>query len=99
MHREYHPLLDTLRLYAGWLLACLSAVFAVGSYQQLRSFPYRLSILDEWVQSPLIRQATFLTFLFLLLSSMHRLVGGGVWKGAGLGAMGFALLVVFRVNA
>ena len=95
---DYHPLLDTLRLYAGWLLACLLTIFALGSYQQLRHLPLHLSILDEWMDSPLILQVTFITFLFLLLSSVHRAIGRGVWKGLALTALGFFLLVIFRVN-
>ena len=96
--REYHPLIDTLRLYAGWLLACLFVIYAVGGYQQLRQFPFRLSILDEWTASPMILSVTLVTFLFLLLSSVHRVMGRGFWKGLALAVMGFGVMVGFRIG-
>ena len=95
--QEYHPLLDTFRLYAGWLFACLALVFAAGSYQSLRAFPVRFAILDEWVDSSMLLHATLVTFLFLLLSSVHRMMGRGVWKGVALTVLGFGLLVMFRM--
>lgn len=94
-HSEYHPLLDTLRLYAGWLLACLSAVFAVGSYQALRTLPVSNPLLAEWVESELIRNVTALCFLCLLLSSVHRRLRGGLWTGVALTLVGFAALAYF----
>ena len=98
MHSHYHPLSHTLRLYAGWLLACLFVVFAFGSYQQLRTLPVRLDLLDEWMDSPAILQTTATTFLFLLLSSLHGVVGRGLWKGVALAVIGFAALVLLRMN-
>ena len=95
---DYHPLIDTLRLYAGWLLACLFVIYAVGGYQQLRQFPFRLSILDEWTASPMILSVTLVTFLFLLLSSVHRVMGRGFWKGLALAVMGFGVMVGFRIG-
>ena len=94
---EYHALLSTFRLYAGWLLACLLAVFAAGSYQQLRSLPVRFPILDEWMDSAMLRDVLLVTFLFLLLSSMHQLLRGGFWKGILLTAGGFALMVIWQL--
>lgn len=91
-HSGYHPLLDTLRLYAGWLLACLTVVFAFGSYQELRALPVSNPLLAEWVESPLIRNVTALCFLFLLLSSVHRRLRGGLWTGVVLTCIGFAAL-------
>lgn len=96
--QEYHPLIDTLRLYAGWLLACLFAVYALGIFQKLRALPWDIGILDEWVDSPLILHVTFTTFVFLLLSTVHRMLGRGLWKGIALTGVGFLLIVVFRAN-
>lgn len=95
---EYHPLISTLRLYAGWLLACLFVAYTFGSYQQIRELPFRLAILDEWMDSDMILNAALVTFLFMLLSSVHQLVGRGFWKGLALVIVGFVLLVVFRMN-
>lgn len=96
---QYHPLIDTLRLYAGWLLACLSAVYIAGSYQELRHLPFHLDILKEWVDSATILQVTVTTFVFLLLSAVHRAVGKGVWRGVALAVLGFLALVIFKANA
>ncbi|MDP6561808.1 MAG: hypothetical protein QF793_02685, partial [Candidatus Peribacteraceae bacterium] len=38
----YFPLLDTLRLYAGWLLAWYCIVYAIGAYQFMKELPFRL---------------------------------------------------------
>lgn len=97
--KDYHPLTETLRLYAGWLIVCLFAIYAAGSYQQLRQLPFRISILDEWIASPVILQITLTAFLFLMLGSVHQAAGRGAWKGMGLAAIGFALMIVFRANA
>ncbi|MBI2635865.1 hypothetical protein HYW84_00890 [Candidatus Peregrinibacteria bacterium] len=97
--KDYHPLTETLRLYAGWLVACLFAIYAAGSYQHIRQLPFRISTLDEWIASPVILQTSLAAFLFLMLGSVHQAAGKGVWKGIGLTAIGFALLVVFRANA
>ncbi len=98
MEQEYHPLLDTLRLYAGWLLACLSVIYVFGSYQELRHLPFDIPIAREWVESSLILHVTATTFLFLMLSSIHQAVRRGTWKGIALAIFGFLLLIVFRVN-
>ncbi len=97
--RDYHPLFVTLRLYAGWLLACLAVIYALGAYQQLRSLPVHFSILDEWTTSPMILNVTFTTFLFLLLSKIHELLGRGVWKGIGLAIVGFVGIAFFMANS
>ena len=81
--REYHFLLSTLRLYAGWLLACLAVVYMLGTYQQLRILPYEVPMLDEWMDSPLIPgsairhpalyENTILSGLLILCASKLRL--------------------------
>lgn len=98
-HAEYHSLVDTLRLYAGWLLACLAVIFALGSYQTVRALPYEFDLLHEWVESAVILRVAFMTFIFLLLSSVHRLLGGGVWRGTLLTIVGFAAIALFMANA
>jgi hypothetical protein len=96
--KDYYPLSDTLRIYAGWLTAILFLVYALGSYQQLRNLPFRLDVLDEWVESPLLLRVTFVCFIYLALSSLHRALGRGIWKGILLAAIGFVLLVAFMAN-
>ena len=99
MHEsEYHPLLDTLRLYAGWLLACLVSLEALSAYQHYRRLPFHVDILQEWGQSPLVLHVTLLSFLFLLLSSIHGTIERGFWKGALLGTIGIAIFLLFVIN-
>lgn len=95
---SYAPLLETLRLYAGWLLACLLLILSLGSYQMLRHLPWQIALLDEWVRSPLILRVTVIAFLFLLLSNVHRATGRGLWKGIGLTILGFIGIAFFMAN-
>src|SRR3989344_3981896 len=69
--RVYFPLLDTLRLYAGWLLAWYCLVYAVGSYQFMRELPVRIPYADSLFLSPLVLSFTFAAYLFLLLSGWY----------------------------
>ena len=96
--RDYYPLSDTIRLYCGWLLAFLSAIYAVGAYQSLRGLPWESPLIAEWFESPLILHAAFLAFLYLLLSSVHRLLGRGLWSGLLLMILGFFLFALFKAN-
>jgi len=73
-HR-YFPLLETLRLYAGWLLAWYFLIFAFGSYQYLRELPYSVPLLEDLFLSPLTVKFAFGAFLFLLVTSVFRLKG------------------------
>ena len=95
---KYHPLSSTFRLYAGWLLAWLSIVYVLGYYQALRTLPIQLTIVQEWFESTLILQVTLTTFIFLLMSSVYEAVGRGLWKCLLLAAIGFGLLVLFRIT-
>lgn len=95
---RYHPVLTTLRLYAGWLLSCLFVVYAIGSFQELRTLPFESPLVREWVESPLILQVTFLTFLFLLVSTVHQATGRGFWKGIALTLAGFVVFAAFQMN-
>lgn len=94
----YYPLVDTLRLYAGWLLTLLLLVEAVGAYAKIRSLPFAFPLLEEWVDSPAIFMATVATFLFLMLSGLHRMLGGGFWSGLIFGIAGMAVLTVVQAN-
>ena len=96
--KEYYPLSDTLRLYAGWLLAWYLAIYAIGWYQQTRSLPLHLPIIDELFRSSLIFGFTLATFLLLLLSSVHRAIGRGLVAGALLTVLGIVLWTVLSGN-
>ena len=97
--QEYVPLSDTFRLYAGWLLAWYSIVYLLGSYQFTKHLPFQIPFLEGLFLSPLVLNFAFGTFLFLLLSSIHRLLGRGLWKGLLLTAVWVIVMTLFAVNA
>lgn len=96
--KDYYPLADTLRLYAGWLTAILFVVYALGSYQQMRNLPFGIALLDNWIESPMLLRVTFVCFLYLALGSLHRAMGRGIWKGIMLTIVGFIVLAGFMAN-
>jgi hypothetical protein len=61
----YYPLVATLRLYAGWLLA-LIVVYEV------------LGPLFGWQQNAFFRNIACAAFVFLLATTLHRKASGGV---------------------
>ncbi|MDB4977887.1 MAG: hypothetical protein JWM56_73 [Candidatus Peribacteria bacterium] len=94
----YVPVTTTIRLYAGWLLAWYFLIYAFGSYQFTKALPFEIPYLDEFFLSPTILSFTFAAFLFLLLSSVHTLIGKGLVKGILLIVLGAVLVIVFRQN-
>ncbi len=95
---SYAPLVSTLRLYAGWLLGWYLLLYALGSYQALRSLPLRLSLLDDFLSSSLLAEISLAVFLFLLLTSLHKTIKGGAILGILFCAIGVILLGLFTVN-
>ncbi len=93
----YVPLTDTLRLFAGWLLAWYGLVYLLGSLQRSGRLPADIPFLEGLFTSPIVLRFTFGTFLFLLLTSIHRWMDGGVLKGLGLGVVFVGLLAAFHV--
>ncbi len=96
---DYAPLSDTLRLYAGWLLAWYFIIFALGSYQFTRKLPFTIPLIDELFLSPLILNFACAAFLFLLLSGFHRMLGRRILIGIPLMLVGAALFVLFWSNS
>lgn len=96
---EYIPLVDTLRLFAGWLLAWYAVVFLLGAYQLTGKLSSELPFLQSLFESWLVLRFACITFLFLLLTSIHRAWGRGIGKGLALAVIGVVLFVVFHVNA
>lgn len=94
----YYPLLDTLRLYAGWLLAWYVFVIALGAYQETKNLPFTIPLVEGLWQSVLIIRAAFGVFLFLMLTSLYRFFGSRRWMGGVLGIFGVFLFYVFLVN-
>jgi len=94
----YSPLVDTFRLYAGWLLAWYFAIYALGGYQFTRRLPFVVPFVDDLFSSSVIAQCSFAVFLFLLLTSMHRMLGRGKLLAVFLALIGAGVFVVFAVN-
>ncbi len=96
--KGYYPLVDTFRLYAGWLLAWYFLIYALGSYQWLRHLPFQIPFLGDLFQSTLILDFACACFLFLLLTSLHRRMGRGWVLGILLTLVGFGLFAGFYAN-
>ncbi len=84
----YAPLLETARLYAGWLMAWYGMVFLLGGQQAAGKLPLHISWLEGIYRSPLIVACAFATFLFLLLTDIHANLRGGP-------VLGFLLLMAW----
>lgn len=95
---EYVPLVDTLRLFAGWLLAWYGVVYALGALRLSGKLGFDIPFLESLFQSPLVLRFAFGTFLFLLLSNAHQWLGKGTGKAVGLGALWLVLMMMFAVN-
>lgn len=96
---DYYPLSDTLRLYAGWLLAWYFLIYAVGEYQLTRTLPFHVPLLSDLFFSPLILHFAAAAFLYLFLSSIHRLLGRRIIVGVLLTIIGLLLYGLFRMYA
>lgn len=92
----YAPLHETLRIFAGWLLAWYGLIYALGFLEYSGKLP-SIPFVHELFLSPLVLQFTFGTFLLLALSNIHRWLGGGVLKGFALAALYVALVAGFVV--
>lgn len=95
MDSSYAPLQATMRLYAGWLLAWYFLIYALGSYGELQPLPYRLSLVEQLFLSPIILLFACAAFLFLLLTSVHRFLGGGFARGLLCFMLGVMMLGLF----
>lgn len=94
----YFPLIDTLRLYAGWLLAWYFLVYALGSFKYTRSVPFDIPFLEGLFLSPLVLSFTLAAWLFLLLTGIwkHR---EGTWKSGVLYIIiGIGVFLLYRMN-
>ncbi len=94
----YFPLVDTLRLFAGWLLAWYALVYLLGDFQMHKHLPIHIDLVDALFISSLVLRFTFGTFLFLLLTSIHAWMGRGIGKGLALTVLGVVTFVLFHVN-
>lgn len=93
----YAPLLDTLRLYAGWLLGWYALLLLLGGEHAAGRLPVTFDWAQNIAASALVLRFSFATFLFLMLSSMHRALKGGMVMGLMLTVLWVALVGVFSV--
>jgi hypothetical protein len=98
-HDGYIPLIDTLRLFAGWLLAWYSVVYLLGSFRMNEKLPFELPFLQGLFESGIVLRFTFATFLFLMLTTIHRSLKGGIGKGLVLSLIGIIAFGLFYLNA
>lgn len=96
---DYIPLVDTLRLFAGWLLAWYGLVYLLGSYKLSGKLTVDIPFLQSLFESGLVLRFAFGTFLFLLLTTIHTWLGKGIGKGLLLAAAWIALMVCFHFLA
>jgi len=92
----YFPFLDTLRLYAGWLMAWYLGIYALGYYQQSRGLPFAFDYIENLYRSPLVLSFALGAFLFLLFTSLHRTIGRGKLLGFILCAVGIGVFLLYR---
>lgn len=94
----YFPLLETLRLYAGWLLAWYCLIYAIGSYQFMNDLPFRLPYAESLFLSPLVLSFTFAAYLFLLFSGLYKRAKNRKAVGIALLGIGTVLFILYRMN-
>jgi len=92
----YHPLVTTLRLYAGWLLAWYALFVAVGYYVRTRELPWDIPFVAAFAGSSLVFSFIAAIFFFLLLSTVQRALKGGTLLGSALAFTWVVLVVGIR---
>ncbi len=92
----YFPFLETIRLYAGWLMAWYLGIYALGYYQQSRGLPFALTYIENLYKSPLVLSFTLGAFIFLLITTLHRALGRGKILGVILFLLGIGIFLLYR---
>ncbi len=97
-HRVYFHLLDTLRLYAGWLLVGYFTAYILGLYKLTKPLSFDIPYVLAFLYSPLILSFTLACFLFLLATSIHKRIKGGTVSGVILTVFSVGLFIFYRAN-
>ncbi|MFH0770632.1 MAG: hypothetical protein V1926_04615 [Candidatus Peregrinibacteria bacterium] len=96
--KTYMPLIDTIRLYAGWLLAGYFLTYALGSYQWTKPLPFEIPFVLAFVVSPLVLSFSLAAFLFLLVTELYRATGKQKLLGVLFTLLGIATFALYRLN-
>lgn len=94
----YLPLFETMRLYAGWLLAWYALIYCIGAYQFFKDLPFRIPYAESLFLSPLVLSFTFAAYLFLLLSTLYKAFGKKKIVAFILFVIGVAIFLLYRMN-
>ncbi|MDP6575882.1 MAG: hypothetical protein QF755_05325 [Candidatus Peribacteraceae bacterium] len=97
-HRVYFHLLDTLRLYAGWLLVGYFTAYVLGLYKLTKPLSFDIPYVLAFLYSPLILSFTLACFLFLLATSIYKRIKGGTISGVVLTVLSVGVFVFYRAN-
>lgn len=95
---SYFPLYETLRLYAGWLLAWYGIIYAIGAYQHVKDLPFRIPYAESLFLSPLVLSFTFASFVFLLCTTLSKALPVFRFKNILLFLTGTAIFMLYRMN-
>ncbi len=95
---SYIPLTQTLRLFAGWLMAWYGIIYLAGRYRADGRLPWDIPAIQGLSESTLVLRFAFAVFLFLLFSDIQKWTGKGALKAVMLGVVGAFLFVVFHLN-
>lgn len=96
--RDYHPLADTLAIYAGWLLAWYVGIVSLTELATLRSVDVFPDFFHEVVGSSSLFLAAFACFLFLLCRALHKLFKSNTLMGFVITIIGVAAFVLYYLN-
>ena len=94
----YMPVIETLRLYSGWLLAWYALFVAIGYYATQRELQFDIPFVRGFYLSPLIFSFTVAIFFFLLLSTVHKFFKLRLLGGILCTLLGLAIFVAVRLS-
>lgn len=94
----YIPLLQTIRLFAGWLMAWYGIIYLAGTYRGDGRLPYDIPLIQSLASSDLVLRFSFAVFLFLLLSDVYAWTGKKAVFGVLITIVGIAMMWMFHVN-
>lgn len=96
---EYHPLMNTLLLYAGWLLAWYGIFVALGHYASVRALPWDIPFVQAFYISPFIFTITSAIFFFLMFNAINKAIHGKWIGGILFSILGIAATFAIRMFA